>query len=392
MHIEIKVSTAETAAEAVADLGLGPAPDFLGAYFTQGHEADGIVRALASLNARALHGATSCRGVLSAAGMTAGGTVLGAFAVYDPDGDYGTGLAAKGEHPRASARRAIGEALTAAGRRGEVPDLVWLATSPGEEEAVIAGIHDEVGADVPILGGTAADDGAEGRWRVLSVAGALADGIVVSVLFPSQPLNFAFHSGYAPTECRAVATRTEGRRLLSLGDRPAADVYAAWMGNPAWAARNGMVSKVIAETSLAPLGLPASSVAQVPYYRLVHPVAVHADGSLELFASVAEGEEVVLMRGSADGLTARAGRVVRRSVDAGRQRAAPLGALVVYCGGAMMAVPDRMDEVAADIARALGGAPFLGVFTFGEQGRMGDGDNRHANLMISCVTFGVGDA
>ncbi|WP_162409236.1 FIST signal transduction protein [Acuticoccus sediminis] len=389
MRIEINVSPAGEAAGAVSGQKLDPEPDFLAAYFTEGHDAHEVAKALGRLKPRALHGGTSCRGVMSAAGMSADGPALGTFAVYDRAGDYGTSLVAKGSDARASARRAIAEALSHAGRRGEMPDLVWLTSSPGDEEAIIHGIQDEVGPHVPIIGGSAADDTLAGRWRVISAAGALTDGIVVSVLFPSRPLASVFHSGYAPTGERARATATDGRRVLALDGRPAADVYAEWTSNPALAARGGVPCSILGEAALTPFGRSIGHVADVPYYLLAHPTAVHPDGSIELFATVAPGEELVMMRGSLDSLAGRARRVARQSLELARQREAPAGALVVYSGGCMMAVSHRMDEVAAGVSAALGGAPFLGIFTFGEQGRVSDGSNRHGNLMISCVSFGV---
>jgi hypothetical protein len=63
-----------------------------------------------------------------------------------------------------------------------------------------------------------------------------------------------------------------------------------------------------------------------------------------------------------------------------------VGALVVYCAGCMLTVGGRMSEVPEQLDAALN-APFLGVFTFGEQGRLGAAANRHGNLMISVVAF-----
>jgi len=40
------------------------------------------------------------------------------------------------------------------------------------------------------------------------------------------------------------------------------------------------------------------------------------------------------------------------------------------------------------LRQALGGRPFLGNFTFGEQGAFLDKQNRHGNLMISVVALG----
>lgn len=53
----------------------------------------------------------------------------------------------------------------------------------------------------------------------------------------------------------------------------------------------------------------------------------------------------------------------------------------------MLSVRDDMDRVVAGVNAALGGAPFIGAFTFGEQGPLIDAGNRHGNLMISCVVF-----
>lgn len=46
-----------------------------------------------------------------------------------------------------------------------------------------------------------------------------------------------------------------------------------------------------------------------------------------------------------------------------------------------------MQEVAQEFYEALAGQPFLGLFTFGEQGRALLGENSHANLMMSIIVF-----
>ena len=63
------------------------------------------------------------------------------------------------------------------------------------------------------------------------------------------------------------------------------------------------------------------------------------------------------------------------------------GALVIFCAGCMLTVRDRMDRVVAGLDEGLGDAPFLGCFTFGEQGCFVGGENRHGNLMISVTVF-----
>ena len=54
----------------------------------------------------------------------------------------------------------------------------------------------------------------------------------------------------------------------------------------------------------------------------------------------------------------------------------------------MLSVQDQLDEVVSGVNLELDRAPFLGAFTFGEQGNLIRGGNRHGNLMISCIIFG----
>lgn len=71
-------------------------------------------------------------------------------------------------------------ALLAADRPGEAPDVIWLSFSPGAEESIVAGIEDVSGANVPILGGNAADNRVEGHRQVFNADSAESDGVIVS--------------------------------------------------------------------------------------------------------------------------------------------------------------------------------------------------------------------
>ncbi len=52
-----------------------------------------------------------------------------------------------------------------------------------------------------------------------------------------------------------------------------------------------------------------------------------------------------------------------------------------------MSIQDHREEVVQGLRDALPGVPFLGAFTFGEQGCFVGGENRHGNLMISVLLF-----
>ena len=338
---------------------------------------------------RALHGATSCLGVMSHKGPFISGG-LGAFAIWDEDGDFGTGLRPLEKDARAAAKEATEAALLAADRAGEAPDVIWLSCSPGSEEDILAGIEDVVGANVPILGGSAADDTVEGHWQVFDADRVEANGVAVSVLFPSRPISFAYHNGYAPTAKEGKVTSSDGRKLIEIDGRPAADVYRQWTGDGVIPATISEHTGILSQSTLSPLGRHLDDVGGVPFYLLFHPAGVLPDGTIELFADVEVGDTLTLMAGAPAQLTQRAGKVAALAADSGNLAPKDVaGALLVYCGGCMLAVQDRLEEVSDGVVEALPDVPFLGVYTFGEQGMVMGGRNRHGNLMISAIVFSI---
>ncbi|MEM1344947.1 MAG: FIST N-terminal domain-containing protein [Pseudomonadota bacterium] len=379
----------DTLERAMAQDGLERAPDLLVVQTSANHDIAAIQAVARKAGVPTLHGATTSQGVMTGGRMVAeGGNGLGALALWDGGGAYASAAAALGEDPRTAARRATERALDKAGRAGEAPDLIWLGVAPGREEAVIAGIEDAVGANTPILGGSAADNAITGAWCVFDGDAHHADGVVVSVLFTSAPVALAYQSGYAPAQHAGTVTRAEGRTIHEIDGEAATAVYARWTGGRIAPNICHGPANVLAESTFHPLGRPLGAVAEVPFHLLAHPAVARPDGGLELFADVAVGERLQAMTGSVESLTARAGRVAALALRQGGLAPEDIaGALVVYCGGCMLGVRAQMDAVAADVDNALGGAPSLGLFTFGEQGPVVGGRNRHGNLMISCVVF-----
>lgn len=337
----------------------------------------------------ALHGATSCLGVMGADGPKIENG-LGAFAIWDADGDYGTAIAPIKTDARAAARIATANALVNAGRPGEAPDLIWISASPGCEEIVLAGVEDIVGENVPVVGGSAADNAVAGEWRVFDGAETLADGVIVSALFPSKPIGFAYHNGYAPTQHKGTVTAASERLLKEINHRPAAEVYREWTGAGVIPDAVVGTTPILSESTMAPLGRYLDSLGDVPFYLLAHPAGLTADDELELFANIQVGDALTLMSGAPDQLTRRAGKVAALAAEASDMEPSEIaGALMVYCGGCMLAVQDSLSDVTNGVVEALPGVPFLGIFTFGEQGVALDGRNRHGNLMISAIVFGA---
>ena len=363
---------------------LGPAPyDLICIHLNHVEVAQDMCSGFPSA---ALHGATSCLGAMCNTGTTEG---VAAFAIRDPAGAYGTAAESFEAGARTAAAHATQRALEAADRVGEQPDLIWVSATPGAEEDVITGIETVVGPDIPIIGGSAADNSISGDWSVFDRQTSTSEGVVVSVLFPSTRLSFAYQSGYYPTSKVGTVTKAEGRQILEIDGQPAMKVYSDWTEGavPSTLEEPGSQA-ILSESTLWPLGRQIDRVGEVPFYLLAHPAVAHEQGAMDLFANVAEGEQLTLMNGTKKSLVERAGRVAALARKTGRLDGKPIsGALMIYCGGCMLSVQDRLEDVVDGINTALDGAPFLGAFTFGEQGRLLNAGNRHGNLMISCIVF-----
>ena len=335
----------------------------------------------------ALHAATSCLGAMTEAGVHLGDGVVMAVAFSDPDGSYGTAVGSAGDGSlSALAATLLERAQLQADRPGEQPGLVWVSAAPGTEESVIGALDSLLGGQVPIYGGSSADNDISGRWWVADGQETAPGGVLLSVLYPEADVLHAFHSGYEPAGVLGRVTASEGRTLSGIDGRPAAQVYNEHTGGAMDAYLSG--GNVLGASTLYPLAIVVGEVNGVPYHRLIHPETIQADGALTLFAEAPGGAEVVLMRGDEQSLLTRAGRVAEAALalDGGGLEDV-VGGLVTYCAGCMLAVQDNIDAAHASLTGALPGVPFLGQFTFGEQGTFPNGESCHGNLMISTVLF-----
>ncbi|WP_304804933.1 FIST signal transduction protein, partial [Pseudotabrizicola sp.] len=334
MKISTVQSSATSAFKAISEIALrldverNGRPDFLALHFGVGSSANQLrAEAMAQFETAALHGGSSCLGIMTHEGVNiASGAGVGAFAIWDDEGSFGTGSADLGADAFDSAQRATAAALAAAGRPGEIPDLVWLTVAPGREEQVLDGIRAVIGHETPIVGGSAADNDVSGSWVQFGPLDNHSDGVVVSVLFPSTSISSAYQSGYAPTGDSGFVTRVDGRRLFEIDGQPAATVYHGWTQGAVPVATT-VPEAILSSATLWPLGRVSRQIASVPFHLLAHPSVANPDGSLDLFADVELGDQLWQMQGSADSLVARAGRVARQARD---DLSVPMaGALVV---------------------------------------------------------------
>lgn len=331
-------------------------------------------------------GCTSFRGVFSPSGFKRGMHVLSANA---NDGvravpvlrAVGSGRArTEARHAAAEIRRAFGP--------DSPPNCILMHATPGFEERILDGIDDAFeGSPPPVYGGSAADDDMQGGWKVFSGTTIVSEGFVLVGFSSPKRVLGSFVSGYTPTNTRGIVTSASGRMVHTIDNRPAAQVYNEWTYGGIRDQLEGGV--VLAATALHPIGRLIDKVGAVPRYLLSHPHQVMGQGTLWFFSEMKEGDELILMLGTASALIERSKQVAGRAMTSEAPGPRVSGAILIYCGGCVSVLSDKTGEVASGFQQQLPETPFVGAATFGEQGCFAGKKavNRHGNLMCDTLIF-----
>lgn len=357
-------------------------------YFTESYSAEALHMAFTRhLPGIPVIGCSSSRGIMTQKGVYEG-PVIGIMAIYGTDlCAYGTAILdwqREPDIPRAVSIL-IDEALIHADREGEVPNLVILHGTPGNEEDIIRAIDRKFGTLVPMIGGSAADNAIDGKWELFTSQGWTGNGVAIQLIFTAKPIATGFSAGYLPTEFVGTVTRACGRFIHEIDNEPARRIYKEWISDHSSVQISDQY--VFEHVTRFPLGRIAGQVYGKPYYKLSHPIRMTRQGALEMFTDVAIGDTVTLMYGSQQQLIERPARVVKEANSSNYQNAPVLGCVAIVCAGAMLRLGEDIVQAQKLLTEEMGTAPFICPFTFGEQGRFIGGENAHGNLMISSVIF-----
>ncbi len=358
-------------------------------YFTEEYSSDFLSRLFSQHFPNVPYiGCSSCKGVMTESGYH-NGPVIAVLAIHEDKrtSAYGTGFVelTHSSDYTVCAQDAVNQALLSADREGEVPELVIVHSTTGKEEQIIEAIDQLFATQVPIIGGTAADNHISGHWGVMTDKGASTSALSILVAFPSKSLTTGLSVGYSPTEFSGTITKAVGRRIYEIDNDSAKKVYKEWVSDHS--AIQLTDEHLFEYVSEFPIGIAVGSISNKPYYKLSHPIRVTCDSALEMFAEMKEGETITLMTGSISHLIGRASRVVKEANTKNYDEASMIGSIIIFCAGSMLRLGDDIHKVHQQLTVQMKGQPFICPFTFGEQGRLVGGENAHGNLMISSAIF-----
>jgi hypothetical protein len=225
--------------------------------------------------------------------------------------------------------------------------LIFLDSNHAIEERthVVLGNHAPL---LPFVGGSSCRFGFD-RSEIVTSTGATTHGCGLMVLELACPFHVSRSCHFGPTSARFIATRVEGRLLHELNGRPAAEVYAEYVG----VARPSELNYLNLMPN--PIGLLIDGEA---WLRQVWP-PIQSNGTIHLGCAVAEGSELYFMKPKTDLVTSMQAELAGVARVLGR----PRGALFFDCVGRRSEL-----EVTGTLDRymQLPDFPMIGFNTAGE--------------------------
>ena len=286
------------------------------------------------------------------------------------------------ETPREIGKRIAKEAISKLTDKSKKPNYLFMAASPANEEEYLKGIQDVIG-DVPVFGGSAADNTVEGKWSLLNNGEIFADGCVIAVFYTNGEIKNLYTGAYKETDNSGIITKVNGKRtLVEIDSEPAVKKYAEWTGK---SVESLMGSNLLTETICNPLGVkdPIGNVIAVR-----HPMFANDDYSMNIGADLALNTAVIQLTNTPEGIlnaNAKTVNKVNTLMDLNVQ-----SYFLVHCGGRRLglALANIEDKIYPEIKKAIPNKEFLMVFTFGEYGRSEHSANTVGGLSLSFTAIG----
>lgn len=371
----------------------GKSPDFAVLFSTASYDSDKVLcdvrRLLPNVQ---IYGGTSCLAVQSKDGFHAGEKgSLALLAVATENISFGVGGVSIDDFTsaREAGKAAIQAAIDATGKKG-TPKLVLITSSVGREEELLAGIEDVIGKDVPVLGGSAGDNTITGEWKQFANENVYSNGISLTAIYTNLKIGWAHEAGYIRrSENRGTITRADGRIIYEIDNLPAAEVYNDWTGSTVVAEELETGGPILSATSYYPLAKIIKNEGK-EYTLSILPLSINAtDHSLVVFANIEEGDKVMLMHGDWELLLNRALTTPTKALESENLSKEDVAfGIYTHCAGSMLAIPeDERPKMPVLVKTAIGDAPFIGTFTFGQQGHIQGVGNIHGNLAHSMIVF-----
>jgi hypothetical protein len=222
---------------------------------------------------------------------TSGGLLLWALGGEGFSVTTGAGLGSPSLGLRQAAHRAA-LCLESVKRRRHTLLLLLADGLCGDQMEVVRGAYEVSGAQVPLVGGCAADDMALKATHQFHGSEILRHAVVAAAISSDAPMAVGIAHGWESFGQAMLVTNSQGTVLQGLDDRPALDVYFDAFQAPAEVRDNPAAFFDFAHTR--PIGIVRRDRMEIRYVC----GADYQKRTITIFAEIPQGAKVYLMRGS----------------------------------------------------------------------------------------------
>jgi len=252
---------------------------------------------------------------------------------------------------------------------------------PAKEDEIVFHLRKLAGPTVPITGGSSADDLIMNSNYTFANGKIYADGLIMTALISNVKIATAAESGFKPTKKTFLVTKSTGRVIHELNNRPAAQVLAEAYGTtvedlstPAM----GNLQKCFLLNATNPLMIvEAPGVYRVAVFHMIQGTnVIIGSGVAENTAiTIGEGNNNTIIHSAYEAM-----EKIKQSVGGS------LGAVIIFdCDLRLMALGEKIVDENAKIKSVIDDTPTIGFFTNGEQCFLGDSSACHVNYTITGI-------
>lgn len=315
----------------------------------------------------------STAGEISTSGPGRSGVVV--FALEGDGFSVATGSAEAVDGDLRSAAATAARCLDEVEPREHVALLLLSDGLAGDQQEVVRGAYQQVGAAVPLVGGCAGDDLGMVRTHQLHGARVLTSAVVAAAIASDGPIGIGVQHGWRPVGEEMLVTSSEGTVVRSLDDEPALDRYLEVLDAPAEVRVDPEAFTAFAATR--PLGLSRRGRQEVRFVAK----ADFEDRTITCFAEVPQGGLTSIMTGDAASVLEATAGACQEALD-GLGSEPPKGVMVFDCIARRGVLGEGITEEIDTIARLADGAPVAGFYTYGEIARTEGSSGFHNQTLV----------
>jgi hypothetical protein len=238
------------------------------------------------------------------------------------------------------------------------------------------GILSETGKGIHLIGGSTGDNLKFNKTYQFA-NGVYSDAGVIATISSGLKIGTAMEHPYIPTNKGALITKSKGRKIYELNNRPAADVLKELLDV------DELAGKTFAQN---PFGI--KSVDIFGEYIIKSCLRAYDDKSLLIPSEVLEGSYLTLMETNKDIAIESFKQTLKNAIDdAGNPK--KIGAIIIFKCILRHLLNEKFGINTLDIIKeVVGDVPVIGFNTYGEQGATLGGAIGHYNQTSGILVIG----